>query len=230
LLTAGLLATIACAGTPRVQVGPPPLGLAPPAVHEAYLAAQAAQLKLRHQVALNVSGEQRLMTGVLVIERPSRFWVRAMTPVGVSLFELRAQRGRPAQVTTAAEAPADPRAAQTLRQDIERIYLLDCPPDARAHRNGPVVEVKCDLADSAAGDEALQADLTPGGVLLAKRFLRGGIVTASITYGEYSEADGRWWPRRITLSRTEMSYRLSIALTDADPNFDTTRVFAPSGE
>lgn len=169
------------------------------------------------------------MTGVLVIERPARFWVRAMTPVGVSLFDVRAERGQPAQLVAAA-AVADPRAAQALREDIERIYLYDCPPDAQAHKNGPAIEVACELADSVAGDEALQVDLTPGGIVLAKRFLKGGAVTASVTYGDYRRMGGRWWAHRIILSRTEMPYELTIALTDADPSFDTGRVFPPAGE
>ncbi len=228
-----LLALAGAVGCGRVghtpPPGPPPLGLDAGGVLRTYVETRPTRFKLRQQVGVTIHDRHEAMLGVLVVEHPSRFWVRAMTPVGVSLFDVRAERGRAPTVTTHAASPSDPRTAQYLARDIQRIYMDDCPADAAVHRHGNAYQARCDMPHDGRGDDELRMDLTPGGVVWHKRFLRDGVVTAYVDYADYRIRDDIWWAHRIVLSRPQPPYRLTVVLIDADAELDVGAILDRAG-
>ncbi len=76
------------------------------------------RLSAEHRVVVSVSlpdgtTDTRTLRGLIAIERPDRFRLRALGPAGISLFDLLVKDGKTV-VVSAIRTPADGKAGQTL--------------------------------------------------------------------------------------------------------------------
>jgi hypothetical protein len=96
-------------------------------------------LRAEHRVALDVTladgkHDRRALRGVIAIERPVRFRLRAFGPAGITLFDLLSVAGR----VKVLEAIKDPQSSalgpviQSLAGDLSAAFLLEpTPPDRK---------------------------------------------------------------------------------------------------
>ncbi len=234
-LSLALVAASACFAAPRPRSGPPALGLDGRATFQHYLDTIPAHLKMRHQVDTRFVDQSEVVEGFCVVARPEQFWIRATTPMGGTLFDVRSAQGGGVQVETSLEQLKDARGPLYLARDIRRIYLKECPADAALLPMREGFRVSCPLAATEIPiqaddgpdkpDDAMALLISEGGVVWEKTFYRGGVATAQISYDDYQQAHGLWLPQRITLTSLGAPYTLTIALISADPTFDTTRIF-----
>ena len=78
------------------------------------------RLSAEHRVVVSVSlpdgkTDTRTLRGLIAVERPDRFRLRALGPAGISLFDLLVKEGKPT-VVSAIRTPADGKAGQTLAE------------------------------------------------------------------------------------------------------------------
>lgn len=230
---------LACASppppaAPPPQAGPVPTAQDPQAVFEAFLRHQVQALKYRHQVETRFLGRTEVIDGFLLLARPDRFWVRALSPLGATLFDVR--QHATGELTYDMHIPeVDDRAPGYLARDIRRLYLDQCPSGTPARAVGEHIEVSCELSPqsptpqgSDPPDDHLVMELSPGGLLTGKRFSRSGEPTAVVTYGDYGQQEGRWWAHSITLEHRQVDYALRIRMLQVDPNFHVERALGPS--
>jgi hypothetical protein len=107
-------------------------------------------LRAEHQVAIDVtlaSGahERRTLRGLIAVERPDRFRLRALGPGGITLFELLSVAGR-VSVLRALRDPSSPtlsRILESLAGDLGAAYDLEPRPAGRAiEHNGDAMVVR----------------------------------------------------------------------------------------
>ncbi len=218
------------AAFPRPRGGPAPAGASPQAVWQAFLDAQPRQLKMRHQVETRFAGRHEVVDGVLLLELPDHFWVRALSPLGATLFDV----GKIAShLQHEVYLPGlDARGPQFLARDIRRIFLRQCPSETPALARGDEVIVACPIGDldppidTGMGidppDDHLEMAFTPGGILLRKQYSAGGTPTALVAYGYAPQGDTRW-STRTTLTHARIAYALDIQLVSVDPHFDVVK-------
>jgi hypothetical protein len=216
----------ACAHRIPVHVGPPALDAEPGVVYSSYLAGLPRTFKMRHQVATRFGPREEVLEGFLVGERPARFWVRAMGPLGGTLFDVKSIDGE-LRVDVKLEQLDDPNAPRYLAADIRRIYFQDCPAGGPVERRGDTVVATCSLAGTGP-DDHLESILTLGGVVLEKRFHKNGESTVAVTYEDYREVGGAWLPHRIHLAAAKLPYELTIALLKVEIGVDTSAAFGGS--
>lgn len=222
------LCLFGCTNRAALNAGPPPLATDARGIWETYQQRAPRNIKMRHQVEAAFFGRSQVLEGIFVLQKPDRFWVRAMSPLGNTLFDVRREPPAPLKVENYVEEVSDRRAPFFLAHDIARIYLVECPPTATPKLHADVVEISCALPASGTDDEDshLLMVLSNGGVIVAKHFYKTGTETVRIFYRDYQNISGTWLARRIQLRHQQLDYHLEIALTDADPAFDTSKVFA----
>lgn len=236
-----LCATAGCAPSPSPQPGPPTLGIDAQAIFAHHRAARLDQFKMRHQVETSFGPRSEVVEGFLIVDRPDRFWVRAMSPFGATLFDVKDLGGGDMQVDIRLDEVKDQRAPQFLARDIRRIYLSTCNADAAVKAVGDAAVARCALAgtepaiETDAGpdrpDDALALHIDAAGLLRKKIFSRAGADTARIELRDYRQHGARWFAHRIELDHAQVSYGLTIELLDVDPAFDAAALFArqPAG-
>jgi len=102
-------------------------------------------MKLRHQVETRMPGHTEVVDGFLVLARPESFWVRAMSPLGGTLFDLRTMSGGRVVLDTPIAAIADARAPFYMARDIRRIFIRECDADAEVRPVKGGFRVSCVL-------------------------------------------------------------------------------------
>lgn len=239
LLVALALVMNACAPRPP-SAGPDPMTLSPEAAFAHYHALQPVRFRMKHEVRSKFGDREDVLTGFLVVEKPSKFFVRAMAGLGLTLFDVRAV-GAAVDVDVRVPALSDPRAPLFLARDIRRIYLHDCPPGTAAGLSRGRTVVTCGLplseepilADGGVDrpDDRLLLTLNAAALVESKCFSRGDEPTACVVFHDYRRYGDRWLAQRIELAHQQLPYHLEIRLVGVDFDFDTSRVFAakPSG-
>jgi hypothetical protein len=230
-----LLLTLAACASSSAHGGPPSLALSGRATLERYLEALPRQLKMHHQVETRLGTHREVVEGFCVLERPERFWVRATTPLGGTLFDLKTTADGHVTLDTPMESIADARGPFYLARDIRRVYLRDCPREAeiRAVRDGFRISCHLDTAAEAGreqggsvlADDAMAETVGPGGVVWEKEFYRDGNATAVVHYDDYRMVGDLWLAHRVTVLGRDAPYSLLVVLLSADPAFDAARVF-----
>ena len=236
LITAGVGA---CGGGgPPPHPGPPALGLDPAGLFAHWRAQRLDQLKMRHQVETRFLGRSEVVNGTVLLARPDRFWVRAQSPFGATLFDVKVDPPAPMQVDVRIDEIRDRRAPQFMARDIRRIYLATCPASAavEAAPGGGAV-VRCDLPQTEAPiqtdrgpdgpDQRLEMQISADGLLRHERFERDGQTTVLLDYSDYRPVDGHWLAHRIELKHQQIDYAISVQLLEADVHFDAASRFAP---
>ena len=231
-----LLLASACAASASARGGPTSLGLSGRATLAAYLAAIPPTIKMRHQVETRFGTRSEVVEGFCVLARPDQFWVRAMSPLGGTLFDVKGTRDGHVELDTPLDSIADARGPFYLARDIRRIYLENCPADADIKPVRDGFRVSCSLkGETEPGsadpgleppDDAMAEILSPSGIVWEKELYRGGEPTAVVHYDDYREVQGLWLAHRITLTGHTALYSLTILLLDADVTFDAARLFA----
>ncbi|MEK7705642.1 MAG: hypothetical protein AAB426_11835 [Myxococcota bacterium] len=237
----GALALVALLGSacapatwPSSGTAPAPAALNrdPRTIFAAYLAQQPAQLKMRHQVESTFGDRHEIVQGVMLLARPRQFWLRALGPLGTTLFDVRQETDGRVVVTKALAQLDDERAPILLARDIARIYLDDCPPDADLRSTTDGIEARCTLpaplapdARDPPPDTTLRELIAPSGLVQQKCFFAGDAATACVRYREPTRLGDTWLAREIELVPAVLPYRLRIVLLDADPSFDVGAAF-----
>jgi hypothetical protein len=218
------VALAACRTTAGATVARDPQGAS---VFGRYLESRPRALKLTHAVEARLGGERRTVEGHLVMARDRGFYVQARIPQGPALFELQQLSGTPLSSRTFVDDLEDPRLPALLARDIERVYLLDCPPGSPAGRQADVIVVTCPLASGSppiAGDPGPDDHLTLvldlAAELREKRFFRRGAPSARVAYGDYAVHDGVRLADRIDLVGLPLGYETTIVLVAVEPGFD----------
>lgn len=242
LKTLALLLAASCGGgsgrlAQLSRTKPPVLGRDGSTTYQAYLAAAPRRFKMRHQVAATFGNRTEVISGALVMDRPDRFRVRAMAMLGMPLFDVQSEAGKPIAVQAFLNTLTDGRLPHYLARDIHRIYIALCPPDTETTRTGDDIVVRCSIppfGERIAGDEgpddAVELRVSRHGLLQQKCFYRRAAATACITYDDHREVSGRWLAHRIRLVHKTLPYEVSVALVSADFDYDTTRAFTKNPE
>jgi len=204
--------------------------------YRAYLDGRPRQLKLRHQVETHFADHDEFVSGYLVLAPGGRLLLRAMSPLGASLFEIRNVPPAPPVVTSNVPQLSDPKWVEYLLADLRRIYLLDCPATHDVAKIDGRFAVECELpcssdrAPSPPEDDGLRTEISDQGLVMAKKFRRRGEATAHIVYADYRLTAGLPLAHRITLDYPMLHYAMTIALIDADTKVDVARLFAPEDQ
>ncbi len=191
-------------------------------------------LKAVHRVALEISidhrrSEKRTFRGVLAIQRPDRFRLQILGPMGVKLIDLLYIGGR-AQLLYLAETLTKsshlPRIMGRVAEDIGVIYRLD--PEFSADML--IMEESVSLASGRAplytlkellGETVVRTMTIFAATLAIARAERheDSDNTLTITYGDYERHDRVLVPRSIHMSREgTLSYWLSISVESVQLN------------
>jgi hypothetical protein len=193
------------------------------AARAAYLAARPQGAKLTYTAEGRLGSERRVVEVELVVSLAGGFFVQARGVDGAAIFELSRRLGRPLAAKTFMPHLGDPRLPLLLAREIERIYLVDCPAESKAMRQGDIVVVTCALAHGAppiAGDagpdDSLTMVLSDAGLLLEKRFFKNGVPRARVSYHDHDSFDGVALPRRIELVGLPLAYELTLLLRSID--------------
>jgi len=193
---------------------------------------------MRHEVEWRFGGQAQVMHGILIGSRPDRFWVRAQTPVGGTLFDVRSSGAGRLEVDLRMADVANTLGPYYLARDIRRIYFADCPAGSPASEASDGVRVTCRLPPSPEpspppelgqlepADDALSEALGADGLLRAKCFSRAEQPTVCVFFEDYGRDAGPTpLARRIHLEHLRIPYALTIALLEADTTFQAARLF-----
>jgi hypothetical protein len=138
-------------------------------------------LSAEHRVIVTVTldggkREVRTLRGVIAVERPDRFRLRALGPAGITLFDLLVKGGQP-RVISAIRKPGDGAAGDalagviaSLAADLACAYTLEPRPPGRTVQQD--------------GDAVVVAE--PGRRVRLSRFAAGLWRHAEITSGRYA--------------------------------------------
>ena len=109
----------------------------------------SAQHRVTVRVRLEHGTDTRTLRGLVAVQRPGSFRLRALGPAGLTLFDLLVRDGQPKVVSAirrpdqGASGKALDDVIHSLAADLACAFLLSPAPDGRAvTRQGDVVEVK----------------------------------------------------------------------------------------
>ncbi len=196
-------------------------------------------LKAVHRVALEITidhrrSEKRTFRGVLAIQRPDRFRLQILGPMGVKLIDLLYNGGKAQLIYLAKELSKSsrlPMIMDRVAEDIGVIYRLD--PEFRADML--IMEESVSLASGRAplytvkellGETVVRTMTIFAATLAIARAERhdDSDNSLTITYGDYERHDRVLVPRSIHLSREgTLSYWLSISVESVQLNQELDR-------
>ncbi|MEO6952382.1 MAG: hypothetical protein ABI321_11260 [Polyangia bacterium] len=109
----------------------------------------SAQHRVTVQVRLDKGTEQRTLRGLVAVQRPDRFRLRALGPAGLTLFDLLVRDGVPKVVSAIRRPEQGPggkaldEVIHSLADDLACAYLLEPSPGNRVvTQKGDAVEVR----------------------------------------------------------------------------------------
>jgi hypothetical protein len=199
----------------------------PVAVYLQYLDQRPQRFKMRHQVASRFGSRTEMFEGVLIVERPDRFFVQASRSFGPALFELTSVPPAPLVVRSPVDELGDRRFSHFLARDIRRIYLEDCPKEARVVATGTGLTARCALDPERAADlggesdDALEMRLDARRHLAEKRFFAGSKPSTTIRYTDYRAGAEQSWAHHIVLTSVSGAYDLTIVLLGVEEGWET---------
>ena len=100
IVMTGIALGWSCQSTPTLPpyAGPPSLELSPNQTVAHTLSKLPTSFKMRHQVEATLGDQQEVIEGLLVLEAPDKFLVRALSPLGATLFDIRKESDLPLKV------------------------------------------------------------------------------------------------------------------------------------
>jgi len=163
-------------------------------------------------VVFHYRGRALTALSVTEVDEPGRFFsVVAVSPVGMTLFDIACRAGQieHAVLAPGMESRGDP--SKTIAKDIERVYFNRVPPATSMVRRQSSGFLFMETTPD--GKWEYQVGGSPP-VLVEKRFRdeHGTVWTA--TYYEYQEHDGKQYPGGIVYRHRRYGYRIDLRLTE----------------
>lgn len=229
ILLPGIALALGCQSTPTLPpyAGPPSLQLSPSQTVAQTLSRIPTSFKMRHQVEATLGERREVIEGLLVFEAPDKFLVRALSPLGATLFDIKKESGLPLQVDIRLEQLQRDGLPSYLAEDITRIFTDLCPQEIQATVDEQGLVQACILSRQGPNGAPLYLRTVYGlgGVILEKCYREGELQSSCIQYRDYQRDGELWVSHLILLKHRTLPYSLKLVLLEADLQFDTSRIF-----
>ena len=101
-----------------------------------------SQQRVQVLVHLGDHDETRALRGLLAVERPDKFRLRALGPAGLTLFDLLVRRGEAKVISAIRHSAALDEVIASLAADLETAYALEPDPGRTIEQAGDAVVVR----------------------------------------------------------------------------------------
>jgi hypothetical protein len=203
-----------CRGLPPFPPLPQtPLDAEPAALaRERFAQALPSAFSVLNSVVFEYRGHSLAGLGCLSADsRSNAFNLACLTPMGVTLFEIKAGGGRVESRFAVKALARYPRFTDAVAADVRRAFFDLVPTATATGRREPWAIV---FAQPAPGGRVEYVFGGAGARLVAKRYFEGKRLVCQIGYFDYREAEGKLFAQRIVLQNLKYRYGLTVKLRE----------------